>query len=85
MGDTVFLYAAAPISAILYQCKVTKTDIPFDYVSDKLTINALMKIKLIKQYKPDCFSFETLKNEYSILTIRGPIGIPHSLSEALKK
>ena len=84
VGDTVFLYAAAPISAILYQCKVTKTDIPFDYVSDKLTINALMKIKLIKRYKPDCFSFETLKNEYSILTIRGPRGIPHSLSEALK-
>ena len=27
VGDTVFLYAAAPISAILYQCKVTKTDI----------------------------------------------------------
>ena len=26
VGDTVFLYAAAPISAILYQCKVTKTD-----------------------------------------------------------
>ena len=84
VGDTVFLYAAAPISAILYQCKVTKTDIPFDYVSDKLTINALMKIKLIKRYKPDYFSFETLKNEYGILAVRGPRGIPHSLSEALK-
>lgn len=85
VGDTVFLYAAAPISAILYQCKVTKTDIPFDYVTDKLTINTLMRIKLIKRYKPDHFSFETLKSEYGILAVRGPRGIPHSLSEALKK
>ena len=27
-GDTVFLYVAAPVSAILYRCLVTETDIP---------------------------------------------------------
>ena len=25
MGDTVYIYAAAPVSAILYKCKVTET------------------------------------------------------------
>ena len=49
IGDTVFLYAAAPISAILYKCMVIKTDIPFDYSENGLTITALMKIKLLRR------------------------------------
>lgn len=84
-GDTVFMYAAAPVSAILYKCKVTETDIPYDYADKNLTITALMKIKLIKRYKREKFTFEELKCKYGIFAVRGPRGIPHSLSEALKK
>jgi hypothetical protein len=39
-GDTVFLYAAAPVSAILYRCKVKETDIPFEFAHERLTIKA---------------------------------------------
>lgn len=84
-GDTVFMYVAAPVSAILYKCKVTKTDIPYKYDDGKLQIRALMRIKLLKKYEPARFTFEKLKNEYGIFAVRGPRGIPHSLSEALKK
>ncbi len=84
VGDTVFLYATAPVSAILFKCSVTKTDIPFDYAEKGLTITALMKIKLLKRYKPDEFPFALLKGEYGIYAVRGPRGIPHSLSEMLK-
>lgn len=84
-GDTVYMYAAVPVSAILYKCKVTETDIPYDYQDGSLTIKALMKIRLLKRYKPDKFSFNKLKDEYGIFVIRGPRGIPYSLSEALKK
>lgn len=84
-GDTVFLYVAAPVSAILYQCKVTETDIPYQYQDDHLTIRALMKIKLLKRYKPDAFPFDVLKEDYGIYAVRGPRGIPNSLSAALKK
>ncbi len=84
VGDTVFMYAAAPISAILYKCKVTKTDIPYDYSENGLTIKSLMKIKLLKGYEPNDFTFELLKEEYGIYAVRGPRGIPNSLSEALK-
>lgn len=84
-GDTVFIYVAAPVSAILYKSKVTETDIPYDYSDKKLIITALMKIKLKKRYKPDKFTFATLKEEYGIFAVRGPRGIPHSLSEALKR
>ena len=83
-GDTVFMYVAAPVSAILYKCKVTGTDIPYKYSDENLTIKALMKIKLLKRYKPDKFTFDVLKDEYGIYAIRGPRGITNSLSEALK-
>ena len=84
-GDTVFMYVGAPVSAILYKCKVTETNIPYQYQDKNLTITALMKIKLLKRYEPDCFTFDVLKSEYGIYAVRGPRGVPNSLSEALEK
>lgn len=82
-GDTVFMYVGSPVSAILYKCKVMETDIPYDYNTKELTITKLMKIKLQKRYKPDLFTFKTLKEEYGIFAVRGPRGVTNSLSNAL--
>ena len=79
------MYVGAPISAILYKCKVTETDIPYQYQDENLTIKALMKIRLLKRYDPDCFTFEVLKTEYGIFAVRGPRGVPNSLSAVLEK
>lgn len=83
-GDTVFIYLAAPVSAILYKCKVTETDIPFRYDDGNVHMKALMKIKLQKKYKPTVFTLEKLRDEYGVFSVRGPRGVPHSLREALK-
>lgn len=82
-GDTVFMYVGAPVSAVLYKCRVTETDIPYDYQNEKLTITKLMKIKLQKRFAPDRFTFTKLKEEYGIFAVRGPRGVPNSLSSAL--
>ena len=82
-GDTVFMYVAAPVSAILYKCIVTETDIPFRYDDGNVKIKSLMKIRLQKEYEPDRFTFSIL-NEYGIYAVRGPRGVPHGLSEALE-
>ena len=84
-GDTVFMYVGAPVSAVLYQCKVTETDIPYEHENKYITIKALMRIRLQKRYPADRFTFEVLKSEYGIYAVRGPRGIPNSLSAALKK
>ena len=84
-GDMVFMYVGAPVSAVLYKCEVTGTDIPFQYQDRNLTITALMKIRLLKRYAPDQFTFEKLKTEYGVYAVRGPRGIPDSLSAALEK
>lgn len=83
-GDTVYMYVGSPVSAILYKCKVVETDIPYSYQDENLTITALMKIKLLKRYKPVEFTFGVLREEYGIYAVRGPRGIPNSLSSALK-
>ena len=83
-GDTVFLYVGAPVSAILYKCTVVETNIPYQYQDRNLTITALMKIRLLKRYEADRFTFEVLKKEYGIYAVRGPRGIPNSLSAALE-
>ena len=82
-GDTVFMYIGSPVSAILYKCLVTQTDIPYFYQREGLTITGLMRIKLQKRYDPEMFTFERLKSEFDIYAVRGPIGIPQSLSDAL--
>ena len=81
----VFLYIGAPISAVLYKCKVTETNIPYHYQDENLTITALMKIRLLKRYPPEQFTFKILKSEYRIFAVRGPRGVPGSLSAALKE
>ena len=84
-GDMIFMYVGAPVSAILYKCKVTETNIPYQYQDKNLTITALMKIKLLRRYDPSQFTFDVLKSEYGIYAVRGPRGISNSLSEALEK
>ena len=59
--------------------------IPYRYENRYITIKALMKIHLQKRYETDRFTFDVLKAKYGIYAVRGPRGIPNSLSKALKK
>ncbi|MCR5808923.1 MAG: MmcQ/YjbR family DNA-binding protein [Clostridiales bacterium] len=83
-GDTVFIYAGAPVSAILYKCAVTETDIPFDHSGGALTIKKVMRIKLKKRYPQERFTFKALGSEYGIYAVRGPRGIPAKLKRDLE-
>ena len=82
-GDTVYMYVAVPVSAVLYKCAVTETDIPYLVKEGPVRIPRLMKIRLLKRYPPDRFTFDILGREYGIYAVRGPRGIPAKLSEAL--
>lgn len=81
-GDIVYLYVAAPISAILYKCKVLETDIPYEYKDKNVAMKKVMKIKLLKRYKQDEFTFEKL-NKYGIKWVRGTRGLTDILSKVL--
>ena len=78
------MYVGAPVSAILYKCKVTETDIPYQFQREGLTIRSLMKIRLLKRYDPSRFTFDVLNEQYRIFAVRGPRGVPEDLSKDLK-
>ena len=77
IGDTVYLYVAAPVSAIVFQCAVVDANLPDDYENRA-------KLKLLRRYPPEKFPFSVLKEDYGVFAVRGPRGVPHRLSAALR-
>ena len=82
-GDIAYIYAASPISAILYKCEVTEINIPYDYEDENLKIDKVMKIKLLKEYDKNFMTFEQL-NKFGITAIRGQRSCPETISRILK-
>ena len=81
-GDIVFLYVAAPYSAVLYKCKVVETNIPYEYADENLKMDKVMKIRREKTYGKDEFPLEKLK-EHGVFYIRGKRNVPYSLLSEL--
>ncbi len=84
-GDVVFMYVASPVSAILYKCAVEETGIPCGFKGGPVIVRELMRLRILRRYPPDRFTFDVLKGEYGIFAVRGPRGVPNSLSFALNE
>ena len=82
-GDTVYLYVAAPVSAVLFKCDVLETDIPYNDTGE-LRVKKIMRIKLQHRFAYDELTFKRL-NEFGVNAVRGPRGVPHSLSCEMKR
>lgn len=74
VGDIVFIYVASPYSKIMYKCLATEVNIPYKFSDKNLSINYVMRIKLLKRIDDDYYTFDFLK-KLGIKTIRGPIKI----------
>lgn len=82
VGDIVYLYVGSPYSAILYKCEAIEVNIPHEYQDENLSMNRVMRIKLLKKYPKDKYSFSKL-NEYGIRAVRGPRSMPKKLSNEM--
>ncbi len=83
-GDTVYLYVAAPISAISYQCRVQETDIPYAYRDQNVRMDHVMKIRLERRFPPEKFPLKAL-GKYGVNAVRGPRRMPPALLKALRR
>ena len=70
-GDIVYLYVAAPISSVKYECVVTETDIPFDYKDKNITIKTVMKIKRTRTFRKGQIDIKQLR-ELGVKNVQGP-------------
>ncbi len=78
VGDTVYLYIAAPVSAIRYQCKAIEVDIPYQYADENVSMSHVMRLQLFKAYDAKPIGRELLK-AHGVNAVRGPRSMPDSL------
>ncbi len=79
-GDLVYLYVTAPVCAVLYQCEVLETDIPY---SGDGPVRRLMRLKRRKRYAPSVMSREKMR-AYGVFAVRSPRRMPPQMAEALR-
>ena len=84
VGDYVYLYVAAPVSAIKYKCKAVEVDIPYAFSDKNISITKAMRLQLIKSYNQVDINFAMLK-EYGVNAVRGPRSMPNSLKCRIKE
>ena len=84
VGDIVYLYVAAPVSALLYRCQALEVDIPYDKEPGELNITRVMRIKKLNEFSADEYPLEKLKS-YGVSAVRGPRNMPSGLSLKIRK
>jgi len=81
-GDTVYLYFAAPVSAIRFRCEAVEVNIPDNYQDEHVSVTRLMRLRVTREYPLPGITLPFLR-EYGVTTVRGPRGMPLHLKEAL--
>ncbi len=71
IGDIVYLYVGAPVSAVRYRCEAVAVNLPYAYDDPNVCIRRVMRIRRLKTYAPDALPFSKLC-ELGIRAVRGP-------------
>lgn len=83
VGDTIYIYMAAPVSAILYKCMAIEVNIPFKYDNGSYHIRKAVKLKLLHRFSEDDMPLSAMR-ELGVSAVRGPRGVPNTLSCRLR-
>ena len=82
-GDTVYLYMAAPVAAVLYRCRVLEADIPYEH-EGAVRIRRVMRLRLLHTYAPGEFPIARLR-ELGLSAVRSERHAPPRLARALEQ
>ena len=94
VNDTVFIYASAPISAVVYQCRVNKVDLDKVEIDDSPYVidgtpyanySRHMEIELLRAFDMNIFWLEELRKYGVRGNIQGPMRVPESLLRYMKE
>lgn len=83
IGDIAYMYVAAPVSAILFKCVITATDIPYEHFG-AVKIKKVMKIKFLEKYRRDQFPLKVMK-KHGVGTVQGCHGMPEEMERYIRK
>jgi predicted DNA-binding protein (MmcQ/YjbR family) len=83
VGDTVYIYMASPVSAIMYRCIAEEVDIPYKYDNGSYHIRKAARLKLTHRFSAEDMPLSRMK-ELGVTAVRGARGVPGTLSRELK-
>ena len=83
VGDLVYLYVAAPYSAVMFKCRAVRVNIPLEPPDEMLHIDRLMEIELLCAYDRALMPLSRMTDEFHVLAVRGPRYLPGSLKYEL--
>lgn len=83
VGDIAYMYVAAPVSAILFKCVITQTDIPYQHFGT-VRIKKVMKIRFLEKYRRDQFPLKVLK-QHGVDTVQGCHGMPAEMEQYIRE
>ena len=84
-GDTLFIYSAAPNSAILYRCEVEASDLGYHGMfKESKGYTRSMRIRLVDRYTKDQFPLSFMKANGGS-AIRSARRMPEQLLEAMER
>ncbi|MBR4201525.1 MAG: MmcQ/YjbR family DNA-binding protein [Oscillospiraceae bacterium] len=84
VGDTLYIYEGKPIGAVTYACEVTAVNIPYHFNQGGLHMDTVVQLRLLAVYEQTQFPLVRLQ-DYGVLSVRGPRGIPDDLLAALRE
>lgn len=84
VGDTVYIYMAAPVSAILYKCRALEVNIPSEYADDHVRMRRVMRLAFIKRYDGIPISRD-LMAKHGVHAVRGARGMPAGLIREIEE
>lgn len=84
VGDTVYIYVAAPVCAVRYKCKALETDIPMEYRDENVSMKRVMRLKLLRRYDGVPITRELLQ-KHGVFAVRGPRSMPRSLETEIEE
>ncbi|MBP5432496.1 MmcQ/YjbR family DNA-binding protein [Ruminococcus sp.] len=84
VGDTVYIYMASPVSAVMYKCRAEEVDIPYKYDNGNYHIRKAARLKLVHRFTKDDMPISRMK-ELGVNAVRGARGVPNTLSCELNR
>ncbi len=78
VGDTVYMYMAAPVSAVKYKFTAREVNIPWEYADENVTMKRAMRLKLLERFEAIPIGRDVLQN-HGVYAVRGPRSMPRSL------
>lgn len=82
VGDTVYIYVAAPVSAIRYRFRAVEVNIPREYHDENVSMRRMMRLKLTERYDGIKIGRD-LMEKHGVRAVRGPRSMPKSLADEI--